>query len=496
MNQDFQGNQYEAGTVEYKEHVGQYATSTYGVQRNLNPAAILQPLSMQDIQAVVGNAIKQNRPIAIRTGGHQYSGASSCGPDGIQLDLKPTFRRPGIDLNVSRENGKMYLNTSVSWTLKEVFQFLKQNGIFMPTGQCINVCLGGHLQTGGYGMLARSFGLLGDYIRELTIVDYSAEVVTVTKDSQPDLFYGLLGGCPGNLGVVTHAKIEVQEDVSHQGSQGQFMAFHYTKKNYHALLDLLVEKSEDPNFPRGYDMTVNVLDKTFDLTSIFPGTNDELQKKINDQLPERDDGSEEGEDLDIFKWAFPLIVVYAQWVAIPGEAPFSTNLFDKIRSIPDTWFKLVRSTVDDPKPMSEIASWWLFEQNREFPYPYVKRTNTTKESDLGKRKWSAWFAERMTEAINTKSLFVSSQLQVFGPGSMFQKNAGQGTSFCFRDATMGGTWDVFYKGSRQPADAWQDHNDAGMQTYFSPTDRRVLWGSYGEWDMKRSGICTMTSQRT
>ncbi|KAH7311216.1 hypothetical protein B0I35DRAFT_437713 [Stachybotrys elegans] len=252
------------------------------------------------------------------------------------------------------------------------------------------------------------------------------------------------------------------------------------------MLDLLVEKSEDPSFPRGYDMTVNVIDVTFDLASLWPGDNDELKKQIHDQLPDRDDGSNKGEDLDIFKWPYSLIVVYAQWVNIPGEPSFSSDLFHKIRDTPHSWLKIVKSTLKHPQPMSEIASWWLFKKKREFPYPYVKRTNTTKELDLSKREWSAWFAERMTEAINTKTLYVSSQLQLYGgTGSMFQKNAGNGTSYCFRDATLGGTWDVFYKGSRKPADDWQDLNDAGMQKHFSPADRRVLWGSYGEWDMKK-----------
>lgn len=47
-------------------------------------------------------------------------------------------------------------------------------------------------------MLARSFGLLGDWVRELEIVDYKGDVVKVIKDSHPDLLYGFLGGSTGN----------------------------------------------------------------------------------------------------------------------------------------------------------------------------------------------------------------------------------------------------------------------------------------------------------
>lgn len=56
----------------------------------------------------------------------------------------------------------------------------------MPTGQCATIYLGGHVQTGGYGMLARSFGLLGDYIRELEIVDHNGDLAKVTKETHPN----------------------------------------------------------------------------------------------------------------------------------------------------------------------------------------------------------------------------------------------------------------------------------------------------------------------
>ncbi|EWG44686.1 hypothetical protein FVEG_15702 [Fusarium verticillioides 7600] len=68
---------------------------------------------------------------------------------------------------------------------------------------------------------------------------------------------------------------------------------------------------------------------------------------------------------------------------------------------------------------------------------------------------------------------------------MFRRNAGNGTAYCFRDATFGGTWDVFYEGTKgEAAGKWQAVNDEGRPKYFSKKDRRVLRGSYGDWNMK------------
>jgi hypothetical protein len=485
MEPRFHGNQLVPGTLAYERANDLYATSTYGKERNMNPKEILQPTSIEDIQEVVKIAAKVGKPIAIRTGGHQYSGACSTGPEGFQLDLKPTFRRPKIDLHLIRDtaNDKVYLRSSVSWTLAEIFDFLQDNGVFMPTGQCSTVCLGGHVQTGGYGMLARSFGLLGDYVRELDIVDYGGNVVKVTKESHPDLFYGLLGGSPGNLGVLTHVKIEVQDDKKHAGSKGLWMAFKYREDTLKALLDILVKKGEDPTFPRGYDFTVNIVSRQINLRDLFPGSEEELKEILPDSIH---NGKENIADLLNFK--LPLIVVYAQWVNL-GEEPYSPDLFNEIENVPNV--KKFGKESPAGAPMSSIASMWLFKSPREFPYPYVKRTNSTKSLTLSKSGWSGWFSGRLDEVIKTvgNGLWVSSQLQVYGgKGSMFQRNANNGTAYCFRDANFGGTWDVFYQdekeGTKEAAEKWQAENDRGALTHFSPEDRRVLWGSYGDWNMK------------
>lgn len=476
----FQGNQFLPETSAYERANQSYASSTYGEERNLKPGEILQPTSVEDIQHVMKYANESKKPVAIRSGGHQYSGAFSTGPDGIQLDLKPTFRRPKLDLELIRdtENDKVYIRTSVSWSLSEFYQFIKENGVFLPTGQCATVCLGGHVQTGGYGMLSRSFGLLGDYVVKLEIIDHKGDVVVITKETHPDLFYGFLGGSPGNMGVLTHFTVEVQEDRKHEGSKGMWMAFPFRKDTLKALLDILVEKSEDEKFERNYDFTVNVLSSSLNLLDRFPGSESELKKSLPNEVR-----SGNGE-VDLLQFKYALIIVYGQWINL-GEDNYSPDLFDRIKNVP----RLFRFGKETPPgcPVSEIMSWWILKGEREFPYPYVKRTNNTKSTTLSNDGWSDWFSGRISEALADKKngLWIASQMQVIGgENSMFIKNASSDTAYSWRDSTVIGTWDVFYQGARDKAEEWQKKNDEGSLVHYSKEDRRVLWGSYGDWDMK------------
>ena len=44
------------------------------------------------------------------------------------------------------------------------------NGVTIPHGECPAICIGGHVQTGGYGRLMRSYGLTLDRVKPSDIV--------------------------------------------------------------------------------------------------------------------------------------------------------------------------------------------------------------------------------------------------------------------------------------------------------------------------------------
>ena len=79
------------------------------------------------------------------------------------------------------------LKAGISFSLNEFYKLLIGRGIFLPGGQCSHVHLGGHVQTGGYGMITRAFGLLSDYVEGFDIVladEEAARLVTIWKPNR------------------------------------------------------------------------------------------------------------------------------------------------------------------------------------------------------------------------------------------------------------------------------------------------------------------------
>ena len=443
----------------------------------MNPALLVQAASKEDIAVTLKYAKAQKIAVAIRSGGHQYCGASSTQAPNIQLDLRYTFRDPNDDRNLFEGlDGKTYVRTSVSWTLGEFNGWLGEQQAFVPHGQCVNVHLGGHVQTGGYGQLGRSFGLFADHVISIEIVDHNGDTKEVTRSSDLEMFHALLGGSPGNLGVITHFTLEVYRDKDYPESRGLKAIYIYKPETLQRLLTLLATMSDNPDFPRNYDFCISVLSSYFDLTSIFPVS--ELDKVIKKEFPDVF-----GKDESKF-WPRS-IIVYAQWV------PFSPN--DKPD---DSWFKAIAKgdllgAEVKIKPMSELTAQWIFRNIREFDLPYLKNVHLTNSTTLVKDNWPKWITKRIHEIVepDLNGCHLCVQIQcIGGKNSQFAVNANNGTAFSWRDSTVCCVLDSFYRtdAALKICTQWHKTNDnegVGPNGVFSKQDRRALWGSFGNFDL-------------
>ena len=475
---DVRGQQFTRESKTWDDEKYQYATSSHGEDHNMNPALIIEPKDKHDITLALQYAKAQKIAVAIRTGGHQYSGASSTGAPNIQLDLEKTFRGPE-DRVIFEVNEKTFVRSSVSWSLGDFNKYLGDNELFVPHGQCTHVHVGGHVQTGGYGQLGRSFGLFGDHVVSLEIIDHEGKEKEVTKATDPDLFFAFLGGSPGNLGVLTHFTIEVHRDSNYKGSRGLKALYWYDTETLNRLLDKLVEMSDNDEYPRNYDFCISVLSSSFELKSLWPGIDDKMRKLHPEIFGEN----------DLPFWP-RLIIVYAQWVPFAETDVCDTSWFEDIAK--DALF---HEGVKE-KPMSKLTAEWIFRNTREFNHPYVKRTYATNSRTLGKDGWASWVTNRIDAIVKPERnrCYLSAQLQVFGGKySKFTTNAGNGTAYSWRDSSIVCTLDCFHKDEeKQRAEDWAKVNDEegiGPNGIFSKQDRRVLWGSWGEFDLDKVWNC-------
>lgn len=505
--QDFTGQQYQytadpSKRQEYDKNNVEYATSSHQIDHDMFPGLIAFPQNDEDIQKAVKYAKAQGYPVSVMSGGHQYSGACSTHGKGIQLNLKSTYLGPQ-DLLIlpeppAPENNKTLVYASVSQSLGSFNQFLRDHQLFVPHGQCTDVRLGGHAQTGGYGQLGRSFGLLGDHIRGIRMINYEGEIKEVTRGLNADLFNVILGGSPGNFGIITHYTIEVHRDADHDfpdkgvrphGFKGLWLYNEFVVKK---LLNEVAAMADDPEFPRNFDLCVSVLSSSFSMFKLMPELKDNLSEII-------------GRIGDLFgvngdtKWP-AAVVLYAQWVPMNAEDKYT----DKI----DAWFQKFRDIIflrlhseDIIQPMSQMTGQWLFARPREFDHPYEKRTYMTNSTTLVKDKWVEQVADRVhqvlfpsfSNAALFENCYLSVQIQCFGgKNSQYFANRNSGTSYSWRDSTVCQVLDCFYKEGEEGkalAQDWQAVNDKlmiGPNSPFSKQDKRVLWASYGDWDLDKN----------
>ncbi|KAH7161894.1 hypothetical protein EDB81DRAFT_925708 [Dactylonectria macrodidyma] len=519
MQYSRKGSQFEESDYSYFNQ--QYATSSYQKKHDMNPALIVQPKDDDDVVKTVQWARDHKVSVAVKSGGHQYSGASSTGDKNIQIDLTNTYKDMMVlpSDKVSPDRALVYVGVSIQ--LQDFNAWLGHNGLFVPHGQCAFVCTGGHGQTGGYGQLGRSFGLLGDHIRSIRMVDNDGYIhEEITKDNKPDLFNAILGGSPGNFGIITHYIIEVYQAKSYMGTVAgphKYKGPHWMKGLFvyradilKQLLTILAKMSDDATMPRGYDLCVSVLSTNFPVRLLFPSLQDDssyqdILEKIAKALEEK--------VLNLLNGKLPaIIVVYAQWCPITKD-----DLYDKTV---DNWFQQFRDLrehtrflllEEDDGNMAEITAKWIFPKRREFNLPYVKRTYATNSRTLSKNGWVDVVVQRLNLILDPNQKLgedktakegkiydhckLSVQIQGFGGNnSQFYVNRDNGTSYSWRDSTVVQTMDCFHDADDQYheyAVEWQKNNDTimiGPQSTFSQQDKRLLWGSWGDWDMSKPEV--------
>lgn len=159
------------------------------------PALIVQVTGPADIREAVDFARNHDNLLtAVKCGGHSYSGKSTCDL-GMMIDLS-LFRAAHVD-PISQ----------TAWVtggslLGQVDHEAMAYGLVTPMGTVSHTGVGGLVTGGGFGRLARRFGLSVDNLLSVDMVGADGEYYRASEDENPDLFWGVRGG-GGNFGIIT-----------------------------------------------------------------------------------------------------------------------------------------------------------------------------------------------------------------------------------------------------------------------------------------------------
>jgi FAD/FMN-containing dehydrogenase len=168
---------------------------------HIRPAAVASVASAHDVAHCLDFAQRFDLPVAIRSGGHSYLGASTG--HGLVVDVRPLS-------SISVGDGKATIGAGAA--LVDVYAGLAAQGVAIPAGSCPSVGLSGLALGGGVGVVTRQYGLTCDRIVGARIVTASGETLTVDADHHPDLYWALRGG-GGSFGVVTDLTLTTHPTV-------------------------------------------------------------------------------------------------------------------------------------------------------------------------------------------------------------------------------------------------------------------------------------------
>jgi hypothetical protein len=159
-----------------------------------HPALVVQPRVPSDVSAAVNFARERELLLAVKCGGHSFSGKSTC-DGGMQIDLS-LLRGARVDTQRKRAfvaGGSL---------LGDLDYETMAHGLVTTAGTVSHTGVGGLALGGGFGRVGRKYGLTLDNIKGVDIIGADGVMRRASADENPELFWGIRGG-GGNFGIVT-----------------------------------------------------------------------------------------------------------------------------------------------------------------------------------------------------------------------------------------------------------------------------------------------------
>ncbi|MGW0302393.1 FAD-binding oxidoreductase [Streptomyces anthocyanicus] len=185
----------ERGDTGYEEEC-----AGHNLLRAARPTVVVGATRSEDVMAAVRFARDHDLPVAVRNAGHQL-----VLPDAGDWLLLTMNRMDDVRVDAGRRT--VDVGAGARW--RQVVAETAKYGWAPLAGSAPGVGVIGYTLGGGIGpVLSRRHGYAADHVRRLDVVTADGRTRRVTPDSDPDLFWALLG-CKGNFGVVTGMEFDV-----------------------------------------------------------------------------------------------------------------------------------------------------------------------------------------------------------------------------------------------------------------------------------------------
>ncbi|CAG9946944.1 unnamed protein product [Clonostachys rosea f. rosea IK726] len=156
-------------------------------QRQKEPACFFQPTSAEQVSAAIVEVVRADCAFAIKGGGHSSNPDGSSIQDGFQFDLSKLNH-----IEISETDRTLRVGPGVHWG--SLLKILESRGLSAVGGRDAGVGVPG-------------FGI--DNLISFDIVLANGDLLTVDRDSHPDLNKTLHGGGAFNFGIVTSLTLKL-----------------------------------------------------------------------------------------------------------------------------------------------------------------------------------------------------------------------------------------------------------------------------------------------
>jgi FAD/FMN-containing dehydrogenase len=197
------------GRVVYPSDPGyDEARLDYNARFSRRPRAVVFCQDAGDVASAVRWARAQGAPLRARSRRHGYEGFSIV-DDGVIIDVSEMEA-----VRVDRDHRVAHIGAGA--TLLRIYDALGQVGLALPMGTCPTVGIAGLTLGGGFGALARLYGLTCDNLLAVDLVMADGARIRADEAHHEDLLWACRGGGGGNFGVVTDFTFRVHPvtDVS------------------------------------------------------------------------------------------------------------------------------------------------------------------------------------------------------------------------------------------------------------------------------------------